>query len=71
MSDSMLLTGEEVADLTGYSQPSAQVRWLMENGIPHMLGGDGKPKVLRSLIVRRLGGAPEATPAMHEPKLHF
>ena len=71
MADSLLLTADEVADLTGYQKPAAQVRWLLENGLPYLLGGDGKPKVLRSLVVRRLGGEVESGPPVREPQLRL
>jgi hypothetical protein len=52
----MLLTKVEVSDLTGYARPATQSRWLRENSIPFILGGDGHPKVLRQVIETRLGG---------------
>lgn len=71
MADALLLTTDEVSDLTGYQQPTAQVRWLVENNLPYLLGGDGKPKVLRSLVVRRLGGGAAADPPKREPELRL
>lgn len=71
MADSLLLTTDEVADLTGYQKPTAQVRWLLDNGLPYLLGGDGKPKVLRSLVVRRLGGEAAKESPEREPQLRF
>ncbi|MND86655.1 hypothetical protein D3C80_786300 [compost metagenome] len=67
----MLLTADEVADLTGYQQPTAQVGWLVENNLSYLLGGDGKPKVLRALVVRRLGGEAESGPPAREPQLRL
>ncbi|MDR9865868.1 MULTISPECIES: DUF4224 domain-containing protein [Pseudomonas] len=52
----MLLTRDEVADLTGYERPATQSRWLRENSFPFILGGDGHPKVLRQVVISRLGG---------------
>ncbi|MHC8348725.1 DUF4224 domain-containing protein [Pseudomonas sp. RT4P38] len=52
----MLLTTDEVADLSGYERPANQSRWLRENSIPFILGGDGHPKVLRQVVISRLGG---------------
>jgi hypothetical protein len=40
-----LLPPEVVADLTGYKQPSRQMRWLTANGWRFQVGGDGLPKV--------------------------
>lgn len=56
MNNSFLLNAAEVADLTGYQKPNAQFRWLEREGFPFLIGGDGRPKVLRELVVRRLGG---------------
>ena len=41
----MFLTAAELADLTGYVRPSAQVRWLRANGYRFEIGGDGLRKV--------------------------
>lgn len=49
MSD-LFLTGEQVRELTGYMQPSAQVRWLRMNGMTHWVRADGHPKVPVSAI---------------------
>ena len=66
---SMLLSPEEVADLTGYCYPSKQMTWLCENGYKHEVGGDGKPKLLRTYVYSRLGGMVEQSSP--EPKLHL
>lgn len=71
MDDPMLLSAEEVADLSGYQQPTAQIRWLAENDLAYLLGGDGKPKVLRALVVRRLGGEPARDAPKRQPELRF
>lgn len=64
-----LLTSDEVADLSGYRKPSAQVRWIQQNGLPFLIGGDGRPKVLRDVVERRLGADP--TIKAREPKLRL
>ena len=65
----MFLEPEEIEALTGYKTPRRQIKWLQANGYPHEIGGDKLPKVLRSLVVSRLGGVVETqTP---EPKLHL
>lgn len=53
----MFLTQEEVAGLTGYNRPSAQIKWLKAEGFGFVVGGDGVPKVLREVVVSRLAGA--------------
>lgn len=64
-----LLTSDEVMDLSGYSKPSAQNRWLEQNGLPFLIGGDGRPKVLRNVVERRLGAEP--TVKAREPQLRL
>lgn len=51
----MFLTPKEVADLTGYQKPSAQMRWLTAEKFGFVVGGDGHPKVLRDVVLSRLG----------------
>lgn len=55
----MFLTKEEVADLTGYRKPSAQIKWLQVHQFAFAVGGDGQPKVLSQVVVNRLGGQTE------------
>ncbi len=52
----MLLTREELRELTGRRTAAAQIRWLREQRIPHLIGADGRPKVLRSTLLAMLGG---------------
>jgi len=53
----MLLTEQELKELTGRVRPSAQVRWFKAHGWPFEQDADGRPKVLRSVSVARLGGS--------------
>jgi len=46
----MFLTDEEVADLTGYRQPSKQVAQLRQQGIPFHTNAAGHPKVARAIL---------------------
>ena len=64
----MFLTEAELQTLSGKVKPSAQVRWLKAEKIAHIIGGDGKPKVLRDLVVARLGGGAQTRP---EPQLRL
>ncbi len=66
----MLLSTLEIIDLTGYQRPSAQIRWLNSQKIPYLVGGDGRPKVLRAPLIERLAGISEAA-VKREPKLRF
>ena len=47
MSD-LILTREELRDLTGYQRPSKQIAKLRDHGIRHIIAADGHPRVLRS-----------------------
>ena len=51
----LLITPDELADLTDYKRAASQVGWLRERGIPFDVGASGRPKVLRSVILTRLG----------------
>lgn len=55
----MLLTATEISEITGYTRPSAQIRWLKAHGWPFEIGASGRPVVLRSVAVARLGGSVE------------
>jgi len=52
----VLLSDQELKELTGRARPSAQARWLKANGWPFVINSDGRPKVLRSVAFARLGG---------------
>lgn len=53
----MFLTAEEVAELTGYVKTYAQIKWLQAEKYGFAIDGYGKPKVLRQVVLGRLGGA--------------
>ncbi len=55
----MFMTPDEVADMTGYLRPKEQVKWLNAERFGYVIGADGKPKVLRQVVVARLGGHAE------------
>ncbi len=55
----MFMTQDEVADMTGYLRPKDQVRWLQAEKFGFVIGADGKPKVLRQVVLARLGGHAE------------
>ena len=46
----MFLTPQEVAELTGYQKPSAQIKWLTAERFGFVIGGDGHPKVLLGVV---------------------
>lgn len=63
----MLLSPEDLTELTGRRTAQSQIRWLREQRIPHLIGADGKPKVLRSTILAMLGGVGQTV----EPRLRL
>ncbi len=65
----MFLSQEEVAELTGYSRPSAQIKWLKAEQFGYVVGGDGVPKVLREVVLSRLAG--QGTKPKKEPRLRL
>lgn len=40
-----LLTKEDLEQLSGLTQPAAQVKWLKSQGINHFVRNDGRPSV--------------------------
>ena len=65
----MFLTPDELADLTGYQRPRWQKVWLRDHGYPHEIDGQGRPRVLREFVQRRLGG--EAGEVEQRPRLRL
>ena len=49
----LLLSDDEVRELTGYRKPSCQARWLKQHGIPHFIAADGYPRVVRAHLENR------------------
>jgi len=41
----MILTTDDLFELTDYKRPSDQRRWLNANGINFLIGRSGRPKV--------------------------
>ena len=68
MARKMFLTADELEALTGYSQKPKQVRWLADRRYPFDIGADGRPRVLRSYVERRLG---EGEAKTSEPRLRL
>ena len=50
----MFLTEEEVSELTGYKRARDQVRWLERERFGFVIDGNGRPKVLREVVLARL-----------------
>ena len=51
----MFLTTDDLFILTGYQRPSAQRRWLEQNGWKFEIDGNGRPVVLRSHAEEHMG----------------
>lgn len=67
----MLLAAADLVELTGRKRASAQCRALDGMGIVYLVGPDGHPRVLRSLVERMMGGAPGAMLPERELELCF
>lgn len=52
----MFLSAEEKVALTGFKRPSAQIRWLNQNGYRVTVNGLGEPVVAVAEVNRRLVG---------------
>ncbi len=46
-SSSFVLSREELIEWSGYRQRSKIAAWLVSNGVPHLTGRDGWPRVQR------------------------
>ena len=64
----MFLSPEEVAAMTGYQKPSHQTKWLTAEKFGFVIGGDGHPKVLRDVVLSRLGAVKSSR---KEPQLRL
>lgn len=51
----MLLTFDELVELTDYQIPAKQIQWLQSHGWNYEIGASGRPKVSRSYAESRLG----------------
>jgi hypothetical protein len=51
----MILSPDEVCELTGRRQPKRQIQWLTENQWKFFVGADGHPKVARSYYEAHYG----------------
>ncbi|WP_041647974.1 DUF4224 domain-containing protein [Aromatoleum aromaticum] len=65
----MFLNKDELRNLTGYQMPSAQKRWLTDRGWPYEENAAGYPKVLRSVVEKRMGGSTEPVRRRQGPNL--
>ena len=64
----MFLTRSDLIALAGTSRPKIVARWLAREGLPYIVGVDGWPRVLVSVVEARMGGM---TQQKREPRLRF
>ena len=46
----MILSRDQVIELSGYRKPSCQIKWLKRQGLRFFVGADGHPRVPVSSI---------------------
>lgn len=63
----MFLTNAELAELTGYTNPAYQSKWLTTRGYPFEVSVLRRPRVLRAYVERRLGLATTVPAGQTEP----
>lgn len=52
----MVLSKETLTEISGLQKPAYIRKWLEGEKVPYLLGADGWPRVLESIMVERLGG---------------
>jgi hypothetical protein len=63
----VFLSQTELTELTGLKRGSAQARWLAQAGLRHVLAADGRPRVLRAEVERRMLSGPVRREPKPEP----
>lgn len=67
--ESMFTSLQDLEELTGHARPAIQMRWLRMKAIPFIIGGDGRPKILRQTLLARFAlahaEADTVAPAIH------
>lgn len=66
----MFLTDEELEELTTYRTRPKQIAWLKTNGYPFEIGGNGRARVLKAMVLAKLGAPvqpPETRPQVRIP----
>jgi hypothetical protein len=62
-----LLTKEDLEQLRGFTQPSAQIRWLKKQGIGHFVRNDGYPSVTWEFVNHPHGKSLNMQPKAAQP----
>jgi hypothetical protein len=63
----MLIAETDVESLTGYRRPSAQIRWLRDNGWRFTVNALGKPIIALAEFNRRMVGGNRLSGGEQEP----
>lgn len=63
----MLLSPQELIDLTDYQTAARQIQWLRDHGWKYEIGASGRPKVSRAYFEQRMGLVTQN----QEPELDF
>lgn len=66
---SLFLSRDDLRELTGYVQTAAQVRWLVDRGWRHVIGADGRPRIMRAEAERHLLGSRSRTKELNLSKV--
>lgn len=71
MSESLTLSPAEIREATGAMHRTKQMAWFLQQGIPAVLGADGKVKVLREAYRAKMmpAAAVSRARAKTEPRL--
>lgn len=68
----MFMSREHLKELSGLQRPDAVARWLTRERIPYIVGADKWPRVLESVVRKRLGESPKDIPSsISEPQLRL
>lgn len=66
--NSIFLTVDELAGITGFIKSSAQLKWLRQNGFTALKSKNGRPIVSRAHFEAKMGGLlPGTKPQSFEP----
>lgn len=60
----MLLTHQQLQELSGYKTRRCQIKWLALNGVRYLVGADGHPRVLIDHIASLLGAKTHEAPSI-------
>ena len=66
----LLLTREELAELSGFRRSAEQIKWLSRQGIQFFVARDGRPRVIREALIKSHSSihSPRHSPRLRLPK---